>query len=80
LGIDVIAEYECRHGFLRSLAKCLSLLGSVNAREANLVLLVVSIQDRDRIAVRYADHSSRKRIAPCKIGYDPQGNRQEKKL
>ena len=54
----ILPEDHAGQVLLRFLAEGLSLLGGVDALEANLVLLAVSIEDGYRVAIGNADHAA----------------------
>jgi hypothetical protein len=56
--IDLSPEDHRRQGLLRALSERLRLLRRIDAAEADLVLLAVGIEHRDRIAVRDAHHDA----------------------
>jgi len=53
--VDLLPEDHRRERLLRALPEGLRLLGGVDAGDADLVLLVVCVQDGDGVAVRDRD-------------------------
>ena len=58
----ILTEDHLRQTFLGSLAEGLGFLGGVDARQANLVLMAVGIEDGYRVAIGNAHHAAKQGV------------------
>ena len=60
---ELFPEHECPHRFLRTLHEGLRLLWSVDIASPDFVLLVLSIEHRDRVPIGHTNHGASQRFS-----------------